>query len=227
MTIAVRPRPRTRHLHAAPSRPSSVRAMPPVAPTLPRSPMAPAAPCLRRAGRSFFHPHTSAQACNSIGCSSCRSMAAMAAFLGPFESAGATRSPCALAAAHCLLSAILGATQCSTAFAMQTASRQPELLQRDTAELSPAHGGDGHHHDSTTGLYALRYSPTLPTHSLRAHARPPERTRAIDGTCACEMGALPLTHSPPSPVLLDLTGPKSPLFDMAHAGIIPRPRKVN
>ncbi len=27
-------------------------------------------------------------------------------------------------------------------------------------------------------------------------------------------------------VLLDLTGPKSPLFDMAHAGIIPRPRKV-
>jgi hypothetical protein len=61
---------------------------------------------------------------------------------------------------------------------------------------------------------------------LRTHARPHECTSAVDGTCACKTGALPLAHSPPSPVLLDLTGPKSPLFDMAHAGIIPRPHKV-
>ncbi len=165
MTISVRPRPRTRHLHAPPSRPSSVRSMPPVAPTLQRSPMAPAAPCRRRAGRSFSHPHTSAQNGRCIGC--------------------------------------------STAFAMQTASRQPALLRCDTAEPDHAHGGDGHHHDSTSGLCALRYSLTLPTHSLCTHACPPERTRAIDGTCACEMGALPLTHFPPSPVLLTSPGRKA------------------
>jgi hypothetical protein len=130
--------------------------------------------------RSVLLPpaHTSAQNCNCIGCSSCRSMAAMAAFLGPFESLGTPRSPCAVAAANRLLSAILGATQCSTAFVMQTASRPPALLRCDTAELDPAHGGDGHHHDSTTGLYALRYSLALPIHSLHTHARPHERTSA-------------------------------------------------
>ena len=115
MTISVRPRPRTTHLYAPPSRPSSVRSMPPVPPTLQRSPMAPAEPCLRRAGRFFFHPHTSAQNCHCIGCSSCRSIAAIAAFLGPFESVGTPRSPCVLAAAHCLLSVVFPTVRRSVA----------------------------------------------------------------------------------------------------------------
>ena len=105
---------------------------------------------------------------------------------------------------------------------MQTASRQPELLQCHTAELDHAHSGDGHHHDSTSGLHVLGYSLTLPTHSLHTHARPPERTRAIDGTC--ETGAPPRRPPPPeyirrAPLLYGLGECSSMAESASHADV--------
>jgi hypothetical protein len=90
----------------------------------------------------------------------------------------------------------------------------------------------------TDRTYAAMYSVCAPptahkrpnTHLLVTPCPQPARAPAHAPTGTCKGD----THMPlqvlaflvRSIVLLDLTGPKSPLFDMAHAGIIPGPHKV-